>query len=355
MLVSHLFFLAAVSAAAPAPCPGLVETATAAIAEHRFVDAASSLRRCLSFDPENVPAHLLLVDLYVKKGDWVEMETAAREAGRAGAGDDAGVALAYALMRQDRTSEAIDALTAILGEHDHKGASALLEKILKAEKQEKGLAQERAAYFTLRYDGARHEEIGRRILGVLEKHYSALLLRFGHQPPEAIPVILLTRQRYEEAGAPVWSGGEFDAIDGKIRVPIQGLTPERVDELENTLLHELAHVFVADMTRGLAPRELQEGIAQLVEGKGPPETEAEDGSERPRVVRYYRDAFFFVTSLVDQGGDGMLAAALAMTGETGDLNRAFRQFYGRTYDELRDTMNSPDHPPWWIFANRSTR
>jgi len=39
-----------------------------------------------------------------------------------------------------------------------------------------------------------------------------------------------------------------------------------VSELDRTLLHELTHVFVADMTRGLAPRELQEGLAQLVEG-----------------------------------------------------------------------------------------
>jgi hypothetical protein len=310
----------------------------------------------LSLAPAHLSAHFLLLDVFLKKGDWVEAETTARDAIRAGGGDEAGVVLAFALMRQDRTAEAIDVLREILERGDNAKARALLEKILKAEKQEKGLAQERGAYFTLRYEGGKHEDVGRRILDVLEKHHSTLVLRFGHQPAEAIPVILMTRQRYAEAGAPAWSGGEFDTLDGKIRVPTRGLTPAGVQELENTLLHELTHVFVADMTKGLAPRELQEGIAQLVEGHGPPPARAEDaGTERGRIVEYYRSAFSFVTSLVGQGGESMLAAALAMTGETGDINRSFQQFYGRTYDDLRDTMTSPGHPPWWIFANRSTR
>ena len=37
--------------------------------------------------------------------------------------------------------------------------------------------------------------------------------------------------------------------------------------MDQTLIHELAHAFVADLSRGSAPREIHEGLAQYMEGK----------------------------------------------------------------------------------------
>ena len=75
--------------------------------------------------------------------------------------------------------------------------------------------------------------------------------------PNTIPVILFTREGYYDAsGAPAWSGGVYDGIDGRIRIPIGGLTASLTPDMDETLIHELTHAFVADRTRGVAPREV---------------------------------------------------------------------------------------------------
>jgi len=46
-------------------------------------------------------------------------------------------------------------------------------------------------------------------------------------------VILFTRETYYEATrAPRWSGGLFDNIDGRIRLPVGGLTTHTDAELD---------------------------------------------------------------------------------------------------------------------------
>ena len=37
--------------------------------------------------------------------------------------------------------------------------------------------------------------------------------------------------------------------------------------MDDTLIHELTHAFVHDRTKGVAPREIHEGLAQYMEGK----------------------------------------------------------------------------------------
>ena len=54
--------------------------------------------------------------------------------------------------------------------------------------------------------------------------------------------------------------------DGRIRVPVQGLT-DVTPELSRVLKHELTHSFVQQKTRGHAPTWIQEGLAQWMEGK----------------------------------------------------------------------------------------
>jgi hypothetical protein len=54
--------------------------------------------------------------------------------------------------------------------------------------------------------------------------------------------------------------------DGRIRVPVQGLTSVN-GGLSRVLKHELTHSFIQQKTRGRAPTWLQEGIAQWMEGK----------------------------------------------------------------------------------------
>jgi hypothetical protein len=54
--------------------------------------------------------------------------------------------------------------------------------------------------------------------------------------------------------------------DGKVRIPISGLV-EVTPELSRVLKHELSHSFINQLTRGRCPQWLNEGVAQIMEGK----------------------------------------------------------------------------------------
>jgi hypothetical protein len=188
----------------------------------------------------------------------------------------------------------------------------------------------------VRYDGEEHQDVGREILRALERHYSTLATTLDHEPTGTIPVILFTSQAYYDAsGAPAWSGGVYDLTDGRIRIPVGGLTASLSPEMDETLIHELTHAFVADRTRGVAPREIQEGLAQYMEGK---RSEAQLGPEGLRalasdrisgVVGFYVGALSFVEYLMAQRGMGGMNDLLRAMGETGNLDEAFRRVYGQ--------------------------
>jgi hypothetical protein len=77
-------------------------------------------------------------------------------------------------------------------------------------------------------------------------------------------VILYTQQAFADiTKAPGWVGA---LNDGRIRVPVQGLT-SMTPELSRVLKHELTHSFVGQKTRGRAPTWIQEGLAQWMEGQ----------------------------------------------------------------------------------------
>ena len=113
------------------------------------------------------------------------------------------------------------------------------------------MAERRLAHFNVRYDGEEHEAVGREILRALERHYATLASALDYEPTNTITVILFTKEGYYNAsGAPAWSGGVYDNIDGRIRVPVGGLTSSLTPDMDQTLIHELTHAFVADRTRG---------------------------------------------------------------------------------------------------------
>ena len=194
----------------------------------------------------------------------------------------------------------------------------------------------------MRYDGDAHEDVGREVLRVLDRHYATLVRTFSHQPAAPIPVILLTRQSYyDSTGAPAWSGGQYDDFDGRVRLPIGGLTASLAADLDDTLLHELTHAFVADLSRGVAPRELHEGLAQLMEGKRFQAVLGEQGSRaladgRLRgVSAFYLSALGLVEDLVGQRGQGGINEVLRAMAETGNSDEAFRRVYGKSLEGLQ--------------------
>jgi tetratricopeptide (TPR) repeat protein len=308
----------------------------------RFDESLSYLRRAVAVNDD---PHLraAIADVLLEAGDWAGAEAAAREWLTLAPRDpDALRALAFALLRQDRNREAEEALVASLDVREEPMARALLTRIRSGMASEKGMQEQQLAYFHVRYDGEAHEEVGRAILRVLERHHATLVRTFDHQPAATIPVILFSRQAYyDSTGAPAWAGGHFDDLDGRIRIPIGGLTALLTTDMDETLIHELTHAFVNDETRGVAPRDLHEGLAQYMEGKraasvySPAELQAIASGRAGGVAGFYAEALSFVEFLIAERGQGGINDLLRAMSETGSVDEAYRRVYGRDYQGSR--------------------
>jgi len=139
-----------------------------------------------------------------------------------------------------------------------------LEKAQRDKSVEDEYKENESAHFTLRYSGASEPELAREVLRTLESQYTAIESEVRFSTPDPIGVILYTRQAFADTTrAPDW----VEALnDGRIRVPVQGLTSV-TPELSRVLKHELTHSLVQQKTHGRAPTWLQEGLAQWIEGR----------------------------------------------------------------------------------------
>jgi len=308
----------------------------------RFASAVALAERAAAVAPQSPRPQRALLALQLETGEWAAAEQAGRAClGMAPDDPEATRGLAYALLRQDRSREAIDLLTALLATREDPESRALLARIERDRASEKGLDEAKLAHFHVRYDGDAHEEVGREILRLLERHYATLVRRFDHQPQAPIPVILLSRESYYDAtGAPSWSGGQYDTFDGRVRIPIRGLTAALSPELDETLVHELTHSFVADLSRGLAPRELHEGLAQHMEGKRIDQLDAARlqafaSGRLDGVSGFYFFALWLVEDLLAQRGPGGVNDLLRSMSATGSVDEAFRSVYGRDFAALQ--------------------
>jgi tetratricopeptide (TPR) repeat protein len=309
----------------------------------RYAQAETLLRRASMVAPDSPRPPLALLAVLLDSGNWPGAENAARVAlGLSPAEGDAVRGLAFALLRQDRRAEAMETLSEFLAAHDDPETQAFLERLRRDAAPESGLVEQRLAHFHVRYDGEAHEDVGREILRVLDRHYATLVRTFDYQPPAPIPVILLSRQTYDQStGAPWWSGGLYDSFDGRVRIPIGDLTTALTPELDGALLHELTHAFVTDCSQGVAPREIQEGLAQYIEGKRAEGLLGEDGLRaladgRLRgVPGFYATSLAFVEHLMAQRGQGGVNDLLRAMAETGNADEAFERVYGQDFAGLR--------------------
>jgi Flp pilus assembly protein TadD len=304
-----------------------------------FAAAAGHLERAAAVQPANMTVWLWLLGVRLEAGDWAGAETAARSALALDSRNaEALTGLGWALFRQDRNREAAEALQAALEVRADPTARALLARIRKGQSDEAGMTEQQLAHFHVRYNGAEHQDVGREILRALERHYATLVTTLDHQPASAIPVILFSSEAYYDAsGAPSWSGGVYDGLDGRIRIPIGGLTASLTPEMDGTLIHELTHAFVADRTRGIAPREIHEGLAQYMEGKRIESMLEADGlralaSGRLRGVGgFYLNALSLVEYLIARRGLGGINDLLKQMGESGSVEEAFRRVHGQGF------------------------
>jgi hypothetical protein len=309
----------------------------------RFAEADAFLQRAITLDPSQPQPWTRLTSLRIAVGDWRGAESAARSFLQRFPDDPNGLKdLGFALFRLDRNREAIAPLERVVELRGDSDARALLARLRKMAQDESGMREQQLAHFTVRYDGGEHEAVGRAVLRVLERHYATLVRTFNHTPSTTIPVVLFSQGAYYDAsGAPAWSGGVYDKMDGRIRIPIAGLTASLTPDMDDTLVHEVTHAFIHTMSRGVAPRDEHEGMAQYMEGKrvdrilSPAQLHALAQGRARGVSGFYVEALAFVEFLLGQRSMGGMTELLSVMAETGQVEMAYRRVHGRSRDEMR--------------------
>lgn len=173
--------------------------------------------------------------------------------------------LGFTEYNLDRVDEAIRSWKKSLSLSPDAEVEKLLERAQRETAVEERYLEANSGHFTLRFEGRQiSSEFSRELLGALESLFRDVERDLEVSPRDPILVILYTGQAfYDVTQAPSWTGALFD---GKIRVPVEGLTHVTA-ELRSVLRHEMTHSFVRARSRGRCPAWLNEGLAQVEEGK----------------------------------------------------------------------------------------
>jgi len=224
------------------------------------------LQRALGLMPNNPVILMQFVVVLLEMHRFAEALPHAVQAVRLAPNSaDAHALLGYTYFASEKTKESIAEFKRSVELRADPSIQALLDKAEREASAEARFGEQETGHFTIRYEGEQAPAALRRaIVSTLEVHYDDLVREFGIAPRQNIVVSLYTGQAYfDVTQAPSWSGAEYD---GKLRIPVEGLgavTPE----LSRVLKHELAHAFIAQITRNRCPMWLNEGIAQAVEPK----------------------------------------------------------------------------------------
>jgi tetratricopeptide (TPR) repeat protein len=227
--------------------------------------ALSDERTALTYAPENPLLLMNAAYLHLRRSEYKQaldyLERAQRVAPE---NPDVPKLAGWAYYGLNKLDQAVREWQRSLALRPDAEVRAALDKALRDKQEEENYRENESSHFTLRYSGAAEPSLAREILRALETHFSAIESELNYTPPEPIGVILYTQQAFADiTRAPGWAGA---LNDGRIRVPVQGLT-QLTPELSRVLKHELTHSFVRQKTRAAAPTWVQEGLAQWMEGK----------------------------------------------------------------------------------------
>lgn len=172
--------------------------------------------------------------------------------------------LAIALYQNDQLQRAVEEFKRAkeLDPNDQE-LDRYLKIVARQAKVESDFRSDASTHFNMRYEGEKASpQLREQILAVLERHFDDLVSSMGLLPRDPISVVLYTNESFfDVTQAPGWTAA---LNDGKLRIPIEGLTQVNAD-LSRVLKHELAHSFIRQATNGHCPVWLNEGFAQLVE------------------------------------------------------------------------------------------
>jgi tetratricopeptide (TPR) repeat protein len=229
--------------------------------EHALIDERSAL----IYAPENPVILMNVAYLHLRRSEYkVSLDYLERAHRVTPDNPDVAKLTGWAYYGMNKLDQAVAEWRRALALRPDPEVQRALEKAQRDRQEEENYRENESSHFTLRYSGGAEPELAREILRALEMHFSAIESELNFTPPDPIGVILYTEQAFADiTRAPGWVGA---LNDGRIRVPVQGLT-SLTPELSRVLKHELTHSFIQQKTHGRAPTWVQEGLAQWMEGK----------------------------------------------------------------------------------------
>jgi hypothetical protein len=327
-----------------------------AISGRRFMEASSALEQLKSLNPQEPRIYEFETALRLGMDDWAGAEAASRKYEALAALPNMGVSysLAVALSRLDRTPDALLVLDRPVFEVCSTGPVpgtliGTCQEALALKTQLKGRASAEAGKdlfqsnrFNVRFDGESQQGVARDVVFVLDRAYVRLAGIYNHEPRTKIPVVLHSGEDYyTKTGAPRWSGGQYSSHDGRIQIPIRGLPSSIPREMEDTLIHELSHAFADDMSGGLIPKDLNEGLAQYMQGLrfgdilSASDLKQLATARRADVMSFYMLSLVMSEQLVRSRGQSTINDLLLAMRETGSMDGGFRKVLGKPWDAIK--------------------
>jgi tetratricopeptide (TPR) repeat protein len=227
--------------------------------------ALTDEQRALTYAPQDPVILMNVAYLHLKRSEFkVSLDYLERARSVAPDNPDVAKLAGWAYYGMNKLDQAVAEWRRAMALQPDAEVQTALAKALRDKQEEDSYRENESSHFTLRYSGAAEPALAREILRGLEAHFSAIESELNFTPPDSIGVILYTEQAFADiTRAPGWVGA---LNDGRIRVPVQGLTTI-TPELSRVLKHELTHSFIQQKTHSRAPTWLQEGLAQWMEGK----------------------------------------------------------------------------------------
>jgi tetratricopeptide (TPR) repeat protein len=260
--------LAASSTGSSADAPVAVAHHAAAMFELSHGDmerALSDERTALTFAPQEPVLLMYMAYLHLRRSEYTQsLEYLERARRVAPQNPDISKLAGWSYYGMNKIEQAVAEWKKSLALRPDSEVQAALDKALRDKQEEESYKENESTHFTLKYSGSAEPGLARDVLRTLELHFAAIESALNFSPPDPIGVVLYTQQAFTDiTKAPGWVGA---LNDGRIRVPVQGLT-SMTPELSRVLKHELTHSFVDQKTRGHAPTWIQEGLAQWMEGQ----------------------------------------------------------------------------------------
>jgi predicted negative regulator of RcsB-dependent stress response len=227
--------------------------------------AVDHYRRALTFAPDQLGLLVNLADLQLRRSEFTAALDTLDHARRvAPSSADVAKLSGWGYYSTNRLEQAVAEWKLAVELRPDPDVQRALEKAQRDREAETDYREGRTQHFTLKYYGGAAPELAREVLQTLEEHFRAIESVLGFSPPDSVSVILYTDQVFADiTRAPGWAGA---INDGRIRVPVKGLTNVTPD-FSRILKHELTHTFIQQKTRGRCPVWLQEGTAQWMEGQ----------------------------------------------------------------------------------------